>query len=148
MFPWVTEIESEGKKKMKENKKNYRKPKNNLSQASVFSLMPVPSDKQHEAEINRNKWLLLLLSAVRTRVQLPPRTDFLDILNELRLARKYEPRSIWLLFPLVPLRWVRCLFIKWAFQKSRSVFSVIAQLTFLHPKKIKRGGNSYFSFYL
>lgn len=63
------------KKNEKENRKNDRKTKNNPSQTSVSSLMSVPSDKQHEAEINRNKWLLR--SAVCTRVQLLIRTHFL-----------------------------------------------------------------------
>lgn len=64
----------ERRKKMKENKKNDRKTKTSLSQMSVFSLMSVPSDKQLEAEINRNKWPPLLLAAVCTWVQLllPP----------------------------------------------------------------------------
>ncbi len=65
----------EWRKKWEKKKKNERKTKNNLSRTSVSSLMSVPSDKQHEAEINRNKWLLL--SAVCTRVQLFLWTDFL-----------------------------------------------------------------------
>lgn len=67
----------ERRTKLKEKKKkNERKTKNNPSRTSVSSLMSVPSDKQHEAEINRNKWLLLLC-VVCTQVQLFLWTDFL-----------------------------------------------------------------------
>lgn len=85
MFPRVAEIESEGKK-TKERETN-----KSLSQTLVSSLMWVPSDKHPDAEINRNKWSLLL-SAVCTRVQL-----FLFLFlssNELRCAWKYESHLI------------------------------------------------------
>jgi len=50
--------------------------KNNddVSQTSASSFMSVPSDKQHETEINRNKWTLLQL-------KLFLQTDFLDLVE-------------------------------------------------------------------
>lgn len=59
---------SYGDREWREKKKEWTSNKS-PSETFISSLKWVPSDKHHEAEINRNKWRLPL-SAVCTRVQL------------------------------------------------------------------------------
>lgn len=94
--PCVMETEGRGETRREKNMTNERESKNNPSEASVPSVMPVPSDGLHQTEVNRNKWLELLLSEGALGFSCL-RRGFLHITSEHRLARNHQPGLIFIL---------------------------------------------------
>lgn len=88
MFPLRYGDGGQRRNKKRKNMTNERKPKNNPSEASAPSLMPIPSDGLHQTEVNRNKWLELPLSEGALGFSF--HRDFLHITSEHRSARNHQ----------------------------------------------------------